>query len=431
MIDYSSILLRNKPDEKERERIRSVVISVKERISEYCRNKGIDADPVLVGSVAKGTNLKSADIDIFITFSRQYKERDIEKMGVSIGKLIIEDGAEKYAEHPYVTGHYGGFKIDIVPSYRLSPGEKKISSVDRTPLHTDFVLQNLSESMKDEVILLKLFMKHFDVYGSEVKVKGFSGYVCELLVCEYGTFEKVVRRFADLSGRLIIGEAESKNIPESPVIIVDPVDSGRNAAAAVSEESLSTMKVASKLYLFSEDASFFEPRKILERVKYVDRGTAIRIFTLPRPDIVDDTIFPQAVKFRNSLFDLLETGGFHPLSSEICINGQIQVLIECRSAMSPMILFREGPPSDSPNVLDFVDKYRYIAERGPYVIGNRIWAEVRAVPESIEDYVRKHIDGLSIGKNLSSLKARMKIHDPLRDNISMEVLDKFYSKRII
>ncbi|MEM0156194.1 MAG: CCA tRNA nucleotidyltransferase [Thermoplasmataceae archaeon] len=431
MIDYSSILLRNKPDEGERERIRLIVLEVGKRISEYCRNMGIDADPVLVGSAAKGTNLKSADIDIFVRFSRLYKEREMEKMGVSIGKLIIEDGVEKYAEHPYVTGHYKGFKMDIVPSYRLNPGEKKISSVDRTPLHTEFVLRNLSEGMKDEVILLKLFMKHFGIYGSEVKVSGFSGYVCELLVWKYGSFENVVRKFAELSGRLMVGEVGKNNIPESPVFIVDPVDSSRNAAAALSEESLSTMKVASKLFLFQPNASFFDQKKMIERPKYADRGTAIRVFTLPRPDVVDDTIFPQAVKFRNSLLTLLESGGFHPLSSEIATDGQIQVLIECRNPFSPEIIFKEGPPADSPNVIDFIEKYRCTAERGPYIRGNRIWVEVRALPESIADFVSSHIDELSIGKNLSRLKEGLEIHDPLMDNIRMEVLDRFYSKRII
>lgn len=430
MIDYSSIILKNKPNAEERNRIREIVLDVTDRINEYCHINQIDADPVLVGSAAKGTNMKSADIDIFIRFSKQYKEREMETIGVRIGKLILKDGKEKYAEHPYVTGHYDGFKMDIVPSYRISPGEKKVSSVDRTPLHTEFVRSNLPESMKDQVILLKLFMKHFGIYGSEVRVAGFSGYVCELLIWNYGSFDDVIKIFSKLTGRLVIGVAQRKNLPETPVLIVDPVDGERNAAAAVSEESLATMKVASRFFVSAPSESFLLPREEISKPKYMDRGTAIRVFTLPRPSGVDDTIYPQAVKFRNSLVELLDSGGFYPISSEISIDGEIQVMIECRSPFSPSIIFREGPPSDSQNVVDFMEKYRDIAERGPYIKGNRIRAEIRSKPESIEDFVKDHFDDLSIGKSLSPLKSELKIHNPLSDGGRMEVLDKFYSARI-
>ncbi|MHB1709095.1 MAG: CCA tRNA nucleotidyltransferase [Thermoplasmataceae archaeon] len=431
MIDYGKLIQKYKPDSVEQGKIASLVSDVTGRIRRYCSENSIDADPVLVGSVAKGTNIKSGDIDIFVTFSRKYEKREMEDLGVKIGRAVIRNGTEKYAEHPYVTGRLNGYKLDIVPSYRISPGERKVSSVDRTPLHTDFVLKNLTAEMRDQVILLKLFMKHFQIYGSEVRVAGFSGYICELLTWKFDNFENVIQMFSRLSGKLVIGNTRRTNLPESPVLIIDPVDDERNAAAAVSVESLSTMKVASKLFVSSHDEEYLNPNPPRQEPVYADRGTAIRIFHMPKPPAVDDIIYPQAVKFRNSLVDLLHSGGFMPLSSEISIEGEVQILIECRDSSSPAIRTREGPPADSDNVLDFVRKYKEIAVRGPYIIGERIYADVRTETETIEQFVQEHLQELSIGKNLGPLKDRIIIDNPAGGNTRFDVMDRFYSKRII
>jgi len=431
MIDYGKILQRYKPDNNEKERINSIVADITGRIREYCSEKAIDADPVLVGSVAKGTNMKSGDIDIFVTFSKKYEKRDMEKIGVRIGRAMLAQGIEKYAEHPYVTGELDGYKIDLVPSYRLEPGEKKVSSVDRTPLHTEFILKNLTEGMRDQVILLKLFMKHFGIYGSEIRVSGFSGYICELLIWKFESFENVVSRFARLSGKLIIGNITRDNLPDAPVVIADPVDSDRNAAAAVSLETFSIMKVASKLFISEPSEAFLNPHPPNPKPDYRDRGTAIRLFSLPRPHVVDDIIYPQAVKFRNALIDILDSGGFGPVSSEISIDGEVQIVIECTRAASPVIRQRIGPPADSDNVLDFIRKYRGISERGPYVKGDRIYADVRAEPEAIEEFVTNHLPEISMGRNLGTMRDKLVIVNPFSSNVRYDALDKFYSKKLI
>lgn len=430
MIDYGKLIQKYKPDSVEQGKITSLVSDVTARIKKYCLENSIDADPVLVGSVAKGTNIKSGDVDIFVTFSKKYEKREMEYLGVKIGRAVIRDGTEKYAEHPYVTGRLKGYKLDIVPSYRINPGERKVSSVDRTPLHTDFVLKNLTAEMRDQVILLKLFMKHFQIYGSEVRVSGFSGYICELLIWKFENFENVIQMFSHLSGKLVIGNTGRTNLPESPVLIIDPVDDERNAAAAVSVESLSTMKVASKLFVSTHDEEYLNPNPPKREPAYTDRGTAIRIFRMPKPAVVDDIVYPQAVKFRNSLVDILNSGGFMPLSSEISLEGEVQILIECRDSNSPAIRTREGPPADSDNVIDFVRKYKEIAVRGPYIIGERIYADVRTEPETIEQFFKEHIQDLSIGKNLALLKDRITIDNPIGGSTRFDVMDKFYSKRI-
>ena len=95
--------------------------------------------------------------------------------------------------------------------------------------------------MLGEVRLLKKFMQGIGVYGAEIKVGGFSGYLCELLIMKYGSFAETVEAFANYNKRVIIDienyYADRQNelsllFPE-PLVIVDPVDKGRNVASAV------------------------------------------------------------------------------------------------------------------------------------------------------------------------------------------------------
>ena len=129
------------------------------------------------------------------------------------------------------------------------------------------------------------------------------------------------------------------------------------------------MKVASKLFVSTHDEEYLNPNPPKREPAYTDRGTAIRIFRMPKPAVVDDIVYPQAVKFRNSLVDILNSGGFMPLSSEISLEGEVQILIECRDSNSPAIRTREGPPADSDNVIDFVRKKETFPITGPATIG--------------------------------------------------------------
>jgi tRNA nucleotidyltransferase (CCA-adding enzyme) len=225
MIDFGPILRKYKPSEEQNRALKQTASEVMGRINAILEQKKIKAKSLLVGSVAKGTNLASGDIDLFVIFSKDYSSRDMERLGLMIGHEVLPEGREKYAEHPYVSGQLGDRKVDIVPCFEIDHGTRIISSVDRTPLHTDFVLKNLNAEGQDQVRLLKLFMKGIGVYGSEIKVSGFSGYVCELLVIKYGSMLKVLEAFALLKGKMRISleEGDIRDF-DAPIVIIDPTD---------------------------------------------------------------------------------------------------------------------------------------------------------------------------------------------------------------
>jgi len=49
--------------------------------------------------------------------------------------------------------------VDIVPSVEAAEGDALTTTVDRTPLHTKYIRKALNDNGKDEVRMLKQFVK--------------------------------------------------------------------------------------------------------------------------------------------------------------------------------------------------------------------------------------------------------------------------------
>src|SRR3989338_7260655 len=94
----------------------------------------------------------------------------------------------RYSEHPYVEARIKKTKINVVPCYDVNLGEWK-SSADRSPFHTKYMQNALTPKMRNEVRILKTFLKLTKIYGAEIAKQGFSGYVSEVLILNFGSFE--------------------------------------------------------------------------------------------------------------------------------------------------------------------------------------------------------------------------------------------------
>ena len=154
----------------------------------------------LGGSYAKGTWLpEKADIDIFVKFNKKTSENDFRNIGTKIGfqSLKKHKPYTRHAEHPFVEAVVDGTRVNIVPCYDVSKGEWQ-SATDRSIYHTKFMSQKLSNSLKAEVRILKKFFLHIDIYGAEIAKEGFSGYVSEVLISYFGSFEKTIKKISDL-----------------------------------------------------------------------------------------------------------------------------------------------------------------------------------------------------------------------------------------
>ena len=275
-------------------------------------DRGIQKYPQVVdfelgGSYAKGTWLpEKADIDIFIKFNKKTSEKDFRSLGTKIGFQSLKKYKPytRYAEHPFVEAIIDGTRVNIVPCYDVNKGEWQ-SATDRSIYHTKFMSQKLSESMRGEVRILKRFFLHIGVYGAEIAKGGFSGYVAEVLISYFDSFEKVIKKISELKKGQVIGKSAKRF--DSPIVIIDPVDNNRNLGTAISIDNLGKFVLASRIFLKKPSKKFFK-KPISNRImKNVDKITVVQFRFSGRSD---DIIWGQIKRASNALKTQLELGGF-------------------------------------------------------------------------------------------------------------------------
>ena len=429
MIDYDKIYARKAPDEAERKDLKRISGSLMEKINSLLSNMRVSGEVELVGSTSKGTNLKGGDIDLFIVFPTTYSRSEIVKTGLRIGHMILPNGQEKYAEHPYVFGYVEGHKIDVVPCFHMNENDDLKSAVDRSPLHTRWVNAHLDDIKRKEIILLKAFMKGIGVYGSEVAKGGFSGYVCEILVIRLESFLKVLEFFAGSDKKLRLKEDQPSPMDDAPMLVTDPVDRKRNAAAAVTSENLARMRILSREFLHEPSDAYFDslPRKSPPRIP---RKTCFRIFSLERPDLLDDIIYPQAEKLRRIIVNESRKEGFHPLDSEVLMGKRINILVELESDTRPAIKAHVGPPSFSPETRRFLAKRNNsLHARGPFIIDDRLVVEV-AQASRYNEVVIDALKDKDIGAHLNGVKASIKIYSMPSTKEHRNLVQKYMTRNL-
>ena len=161
-----SVLDRIVPSEDEILSISERANRLKSMVQEYIQDHGIDIDIMFAGSFSKGTFLSNPDLDLFLMFPESVSKKELERIGLQAGEDILH-GERMFSEHPYTRGVFEGLDVDMVPCYHLATTDKLQSAVDRTPFHTAYICRTLSSEQKDQVRLLKKFMKGIGTYGAE------------------------------------------------------------------------------------------------------------------------------------------------------------------------------------------------------------------------------------------------------------------------
>ena len=265
------------------------------------------------GSYAKGTWLsKDADIDIFVKFKKNTSEEKFEQISKKIGFDALKSYSPyvRYSEHPYVEAKIKDTKINVVPFYDVKLGEWK-SSADRSPFHTKFMGKSLTTKMRDEVRILKTFLKSNGIYGAEIAKQGFSGYVSEVLILNFGSFENTIKSISSIKENQIIGKTTKKF--RTSIVIIDPIDSNRNLAAAISNENVGKFILVSRGFKENPRLIFFKNKKSETSKKYWNNLLVIKFnFKSRSPDV----IWGQIKRATTSLSTQLELGGFNVLRSK-------------------------------------------------------------------------------------------------------------------
>jgi len=393
------------PAADERERLAAATATLTDRAEAALEDHGVDGDVLHVGSTARGTWLAGdRDIDLFVRFPTDFDRADLERLGLEIGHTVLPDGHEEYAEHPYVTGDYEGFAVDLVPCYAVDSANDTRSAVDRTPFHTQYIERRLSGDLAREIRLFKRFLKGIGAYGSDLRTEGFSGYLAELLVLEYGGFESLLEAAADWQPPLTLDpENHGEATFDDPLTLIDPTDPERNVAAVLSAANLARLQHYARDLLADPRAEPFFPDEKPEldsdavQAHLDRRATTPAALTLATPDIVEDQLYPQLRKSLSGVAAGLESHDFGVFRSATFADDERAVLLfELTTATQPAVERHEGPPvavrehaegffesyADDEGVYGpFIEGDRYVAERPREFTDARTYLDSDAVFE--------------------------------------------------
>ncbi|HIJ11797.1 TPA: CCA tRNA nucleotidyltransferase [Candidatus Woesearchaeota archaeon] len=243
-----------------------------------------DADAILGGSGAKDTWLATShDIDIFVQFARKYEDKSISDILEKVLKKAFTKIERLHGSRDYFQLFYKGYTIELVPIIKITKAENACNITDVSPLHATWVNKQ-SMKVKNEIRLAKQFCKANKLYGAESYIAGFSGYIIEILIVYYGSFEKLLRASLQWKPQLVVDVEKhyknrkmalfhlNKSKTQSPLIIIDPVDKGRNAAAALGAVKLREFTKLAKKYLQTKDLSYFTEKKVTKEMIIQKKG---------------------------------------------------------------------------------------------------------------------------------------------------------------
>jgi len=391
------VLAKVEPSEEERRKVHGFVGKLTSELNRRLSEAGVEGSAQIHGSVAKDTWLSGdRDLDIFIVLKKTYTRSIFPRVLDIVKELVGTGWVEAYAEHPYIQAEMDGFKVDFVPCFEMDATAKPLSATDRTPLHTTFVKERLKGEARREVLLLKQFMHGVGAYGAEVKVGGFSGYLCELLIIHYGSFLETLRAASRWKKDIVLdpvghyrgrGE-ELRKLFREHLIVVDPVDERRNVASAVIESKLWLFAAASREFLRAPHLGFFFPPETsaygeeeLEKAMKELGSDVVFLFFSTGKTRVPDVLWGQLYRAVKALRKLLDEYDFKVMRTAVWSDEKTNhiLLFEVERWVLPKVKLHRGPPVEMEEMSErFLRKHLRSESTiaGPWVEEERWWVEV-------------------------------------------------------
>jgi len=402
------IIKRVKPKKQEFKQVDETI----KKINALLKKNNMNAECIAGGSYAKGTILKKDfDIDLFVRFTYAYRNKDISEL---LGKAIKPLKPELvHGSRDYYQLRINNLLFEIVPVLRINDYKKAVNVTDMSPLHVGYVKKHLAKKpwLGDEIRLAKQFCKAAKVYGAESYIRGFSGHVLDLLIIYYGGFENMLMQVSVWGSRVIIDPEKhlrnplkqlNKSKTQSPLIIVDPIQPDRNAAAAVSKDKFELFKQKAREFIETPNKEFFEIKKIgvkeLKNKAKNDWLITVRAKPLRgKEDVIGAKVmkcFEHIEKhLKKNDFDILESGW------EFDSEESLLYYIIKKEKLSDRIIVRGPPVRVRMNARMFKSKHKKVFEKK-----GRLYAEEKReykTPDKLvkdlvkEDYVKQRVKKIS------------------------------------
>lgn len=376
----------------ERPRCRGAEAFIKE-LNRLLKGASLSATAVLGGSTAKGTFLRGDhDIDVFVRFDLRYASASLSDLLAP----LLPSAERIHGSRDYFQLRRHGYLFEVVPVLLVRRPEEARNVTDMSPLHVAYVVDAIRRdpALADEIRLAKQFCKSIKVYGAESYINGFSGHVLDLLIIRYGSFLKLLKRAARWGDLVVLDPAGhhvdprfSLNVSKrlGPMILVDPIQPQRNAAAALSRPSFERFKEAAQAFLEQPALKYFTiepltPSRIKAEYARRKHGFGMRtkliIFATEAHPGKDDVVATKLLKLHEHIVRLAGVHGFTVLDEGFEYDrGKRNALhyLVFKSERLSATQEQTGPPlSSKADARKFRAKHADATERG-----GRLYAKVR------------------------------------------------------
>lgn len=394
------ILDKINPTKKEREEVNKVI----ERFLKKIKPRLKECRLLIGGSMGKDSWLAGDhDVDIFVKFPKNYYKKDISK--------ILQDNLKGikfqviHGSREYIRIKQGNYLFEIIPVIDIKRHEEAANITDVSQLHVKWVKANNKDH--SQIRLAKAFLKANNLYGAESYIKGFSGYVIELLTIYYNGFINLIKSATNWKDQVIIDiekfyknkEEIIKNLNKdklSSLILIDPVQPDRNVAASLSKEKFDQFRGLCKRYLEKPHEEYFIEKNIdLNELKKKSKNDELIILEIEALNGKNDVVGSKLLKLFNYVKDKIIKEGWKVKESSWFWkkNALFYYIVEKKRLSKEIIHY--GPPKKlAENVNQFRKKWRNhkISQDNyrVYVKLKRKYTDIRSFIKSLikEDYVR-------------------------------------------
>ncbi len=376
-----------------------------DKLNQELKKQRINAKAVLGGSFSKGVWLKGDyDVDIFVKFNTKYKNEEISNLLEKILKRFKPIRVHGSRDYFHIKNKVN---YEIVPVFDIKNPKQAKNVTDFSPLHVDWVNKK-GNKIKDDIILTKKFMKAQNVYGAENYIRGFSGHVVDIIVIYYGGFLKllhaatkwkpkqVIDTYNNYKGKALLVLNKSKT--EGPLVVIDPVQPDRNAAAAINDEKFNKFIKSAKEFLKKPSKKKFVEKRInIDELKKNKNMLILEanIF-IGKEDIIGAKILKafEFIKKELNDFSVLKSGWeWNKKDKSI-----IWFLLKTKDL--PKTFIREGPPLEiKDHVKRFKSKYKKTITKN-----NKIYGVVVRKLTKLNDILKKLLKEKYLLDKIKSIK---------------------------
>ena len=356
---------------EENSKIKDAIKKFKSKIEPVFKKSKIEANIFVGGSVGKNMNLPGLhDIDIFIRFKKDGELSEIlhNALNSCFSEVIHLKGSRDYFKV-----NLNDFEIEVIPVLYITRPNQAKNITDHSPFHVNWSKRK-SKDLVEDVKIAKQFFIGIGAYGAESWIGGFSGHVIEILTVNYGGFKKLMKGISNWGDETFVdvekyytnaGDAISSldNAKlESPLLVIDPIDKERNAAAAVSKEKYEFLKGIVITFLKKPTLKHFEEKIITEfDIKKQVKKNKLFLFSAKPESHKHDASGAKMLNhykkikrmFTENNFEIIDSGFFWDKKND----GLIWFIMNPKELTKKHIL--KGPPTyeSSINILNFKKKY--------------------------------------------------------------------------